>query len=505
MHKLNKLLGIGTFGSVFLADNNKYAIKSYPLDENRFISAISLREICCLINLQHPNICKIYSVYIDENSVNIVMELLNENLVNYIENLSNDSKKHQLILQLVDALNYIHSLNYVHGDLSFSNIMVKDDLIKLIDFSASTRAHRQYNIGKPTLYVSPPETLTESINCTTDTWMLACVMYYILIQKPLFCSLTEKMHKNNILQTIQHPSKHFLDKYFEFNDNDIIVPNNYLEEIKQYDEFKLIKKMLQLNPDKRIKPIEIINDICVQNVAKKELFDFVNDADMSQKLKSYNTTLLSFDNKIKIIEIIRKLQIHNSGELIIHIVLNCVRFLSVNNKINISLLIVSMIGLSIKLLTEFDIECQFLVLIAFDHLHYKVDSSQIKQTMETICLALNWNLDVYTTHDYIQQIPENYRDFYCYIETILILLPLNVSEQSKIITIYNILKLDVKNTIKQCANIKINTEIINILLLLKNVTTDRHNIINIFIRANLSENLFGWLSNINFYKLINSI
>lgn len=503
MHKLNKLLGTGTFGNVYLADNYKYAIKSYPLDKNNFISAVSLREICCLINLQHPNICKIYSVYIDENSINIVMELLNENLVNHIENLSNDSKKHQLILQLIDAINYIHSLNYIHGDLSFSNIMVKNDLIKLIDFSASTRAHR-HNIGKPTLYVSPPETLIKGQNCTADTWMLACVMYYILIQKPLFCSLTEEMHKNNILQTIQHPSKHFLDKYFEFND-ETIVPNNYLEEIKQYDEFKLIKKMLQLNPDKRIKPIEIINDICVKNIAKKESFDFVNDADISQKLKSYNTTVLSFDIKKKIIEIVRKLQIHNSAELIIHIILNSVRFLSVNNKINISLLIVSIIGLSIKLLTEFDVECQFLVSIASDHLNSKVDSSQIKHTMETICITLNWNLDIYTTHDYMQQVPDNYKDLYCYVESILILLPLNVSEQSKIITIYNILKLDITDIIKVHTNVKIKTEIINILLLLRGIALDQQNSVNIFIRTKLSESLFVWFSNVNFSKLINSI
>ena len=90
-YKPTKLLGTGSFGSVYAAKNLIFqdivALKVIKKDENNELDEQEIRnEINILIQLSHPNIVKIYEFYISKSSYYIVTEYCKEGeLFSYIK------------------------------------------------------------------------------------------------------------------------------------------------------------------------------------------------------------------------------------------------------------------------------------------------------------------------------------------------------------------------------------------------------------------------------------
>lgn len=79
MYKFEKKLGAGTFGTVRTAyrpfnPNKKYAIKTIKreLIEDEIESLE--QELAVMLSVDHPNIVKVYEIYLDHKYVHIVME-----------------------------------------------------------------------------------------------------------------------------------------------------------------------------------------------------------------------------------------------------------------------------------------------------------------------------------------------------------------------------------------------------------------------------------------------
>jgi serine/threonine protein kinase len=162
------LLGYGGYGKVYtvknILDTNVYAIKKIPISKNNMneVSQI-LSEIQILSNLSHRNIVRYYNSWIEpileydidldmlENndiyelvtydkpdfSFYIQMELCsNGNLGTWLDQRKKvDSQINCLILsQIIEGLEYLHSIEIIHRDLKPSNILLSNNCIKISDF-----------------------------------------------------------------------------------------------------------------------------------------------------------------------------------------------------------------------------------------------------------------------------------------------------------------------------------------------------------------------------------
>ena len=139
--KLQNKLGSGKFGRVFegnIQDQEVvYKILKYSINSNIFLNEINIMK-----QLAHPNIPKLIG-YCQKNSFYciIIERCQGIDLLNFIEfyDISQRQKKH-ISIQLLNIIEYLHSICILHRDIKPENIVVDLNTtnIKLIDFGIST-------------------------------------------------------------------------------------------------------------------------------------------------------------------------------------------------------------------------------------------------------------------------------------------------------------------------------------------------------------------------------
>uniref|UniRef100_A0A1B6EAI1 Protein kinase domain-containing protein n=1 Tax=Clastoptera arizonana TaxID=38151 RepID=A0A1B6EAI1_9HEMI len=135
-------LGEGSFGKVYkafsLEDNKTYAVKV----EKRKLRGESIRlskrdEVLFYDRVSnHPNIVKLFFAWEENETVHMQLELCDTNLqvMSRIIDIS-ECYVWSVLVDITNALNYIHSFNYVHLDVKLDNILVGyDGRFKLGDF-----------------------------------------------------------------------------------------------------------------------------------------------------------------------------------------------------------------------------------------------------------------------------------------------------------------------------------------------------------------------------------
>lgn len=108
-------------------------------------------EIEALRSLQHPNIIRLYDVYISPHSIYIVMELMEGGeLFDYVvqKGTLTEEEASRIVRKVTSALLFMHSKNIIHRDMKPENLLLKQkpsprmggdlDLeVKIIDFGLS--------------------------------------------------------------------------------------------------------------------------------------------------------------------------------------------------------------------------------------------------------------------------------------------------------------------------------------------------------------------------------
>lgn len=121
---IGSFLGTGAFGSVYSATDewsNELAIKVLRTHPNTH--QVFSRESANLIALRHPNIVHIHSDFIYNNMCHIVMERCSGTLGNLFERkLISPIYLLPVARCILQGINFMHSLNYVHKDLHEGNI-----------------------------------------------------------------------------------------------------------------------------------------------------------------------------------------------------------------------------------------------------------------------------------------------------------------------------------------------------------------------------------------------
>lgn len=130
-------IGKGVYGSVYKCLNRMngciYAVKKtlHPI-KTEFQERIVRNEIYAHGILNHPNVLCNYSSWIEDDHAFIQNEFCDlGSLEGYVKtNVMSESLLQSLLLQVAQALNYIHSKGLAHMDIKPGNILLKTDIIK---------------------------------------------------------------------------------------------------------------------------------------------------------------------------------------------------------------------------------------------------------------------------------------------------------------------------------------------------------------------------------------
>ncbi|MCV6627990.1 MAG: protein kinase [Cellvibrionaceae bacterium] len=141
-YQLQRLLGEGGMGSVYLADDLKLqrqvAVKCIrPGLASDSLKQRLQREARTLAQLNHPGIVQIYDVIEGDDGLALVMELVEgQSLRQHLrENLCSQQQLLQFLIEISEALGAAHQAGIIHRDLKLDNIlMAANGRLKLTDF-----------------------------------------------------------------------------------------------------------------------------------------------------------------------------------------------------------------------------------------------------------------------------------------------------------------------------------------------------------------------------------
>ena len=190
-------LGEGSFGKILKAyDNNRrkeVAIKVLHKDYNDIELVQMIRneeDISFLLKeTSHQGIIDIYDIYESKDNVYIIEEYIEHgNLSLYLQNNTSLSsmQREDMIKQLAEAIDFLHSYGIVHRDLKLENILVSSlspIKIKIIDFGLSTvvTLNEQMSEKYGTLiYLSPEIVTNNKYTNKIDIWDFGIIAYTIL-------------------------------------------------------------------------------------------------------------------------------------------------------------------------------------------------------------------------------------------------------------------------------------------------------------------------------------
>ena len=127
-------------------------------------------------------------------SISIYMEYIKNDLFEYhmIHNLTFEKKK-KISHNIIEAVEYLHSNDIIHGDLKLENMMIdNNDNVKLIDFEASVFTHSYIpnnSILKTTMdFLSPEKYFDQDIGFYNDIWAIGLILFILFeFELPFLC------------------------------------------------------------------------------------------------------------------------------------------------------------------------------------------------------------------------------------------------------------------------------------------------------------------------------
>ena len=215
-YQINKLLGKGGMGEVFLAEDTKLnrlvALKCLPPEfvankdrMNRFI-----REAKSASALNHPNIITIYEINEFEETHFIATEYIDGKTLKEFtksESLSVNSVL-EIAVQIASALDEAHSAGIIHRDVKPDNVMIRaNGLVKILDFGIAKLVETPSEENKNSMqavqinpkseilnpqstgvgtiigtanYMSPEQAKGEEIDARTDIFSFGVVVYEMI-------------------------------------------------------------------------------------------------------------------------------------------------------------------------------------------------------------------------------------------------------------------------------------------------------------------------------------
>uniref|UniRef100_A0AAR2LNB4 Protein kinase domain-containing protein n=1 Tax=Pygocentrus nattereri TaxID=42514 RepID=A0AAR2LNB4_PYGNA len=243
---LKEILGTGAFSEVVLArektTGKMYAVKCIPKKALRGKESSIENEIAVLRKIKHENIVALEDIYESPDHLYLIMQLVSggelfDRIVErgfYTEQDASD-----LIKQVLNGVNYLHSLGIVHRDLKPENLLYfnqDESKIMISDFGLSKMEGAANDImstacGTPG-YVAPEVLAQKPYSKAVDCWSIGVIAYILLCGYPPFYDENDSKLFEQILKAD-----------YEFD-------SPYWDDIS--DSAKdFISNLMQKNPEKR--------------------------------------------------------------------------------------------------------------------------------------------------------------------------------------------------------------------------------------------------------------
>lgn len=200
---LKNLLGKGGMGAVYEADDrltgHRVALKRVTIDTtllefntraDQSQSALALaHEFRTLASLRHPHIISVLDYGFDaEHQPFFTMNLLTgAQTVEEAAKTRDLGGKVQLLIQLLQALAYLHRRGIVHRDIKPSNVLVDNQQeVRVLDFGLAVEAEKSKDRAGTLRYMSPEVLMGSSATLASDLYAVGVLAYEMLSGKHPF-------------------------------------------------------------------------------------------------------------------------------------------------------------------------------------------------------------------------------------------------------------------------------------------------------------------------------
>ena len=321
-YEIIKEIGSGGFSCCLQVRNKNtgllYACKELPKKKLSDYEGL-MREVNLMIQLDHPNIIKLYEVYETDKNIYLIMELCTggELFDRIVENTESgvqftEKQAADIFKQMMSAINYCHKNGIVHRDLKPENLLYlnKDENspIKVIAFGMSKRFDSKNFMSEKvgTAYYISPEVLQGKYDEKCDIWSAGVILYIIICGYPCFNGEDD----DEIFAAIQKGK--------------IVFPSPEWDSISN-DARELIKKMCS-PPNKRLTASQVLEETWVKDNApnagkallplKVEPFkNYAHSNKLRKAVLTYIGSRLSEEEIKKIKAIFQSIDVDNDGKL----------------------------------------------------------------------------------------------------------------------------------------------------------------------------------------------
>lgn len=211
-YELGELIGRGGMAEVRVAVDKRLGrtvavkiMRSDLANDEIFLSRFR-REAHAIAQMNNPNIVNIYDSgeesVIAENGLEerlpyLVMEYIKGKTLRDILKMNgalSQRDAEQVMLGVLNALEYSHRMGIIHRDIKPGNIMISEQgMVKVMDFgiaralddSATTMTQSQGVVGTAQ-YLSPEQARGEQVDMRSDLYSAGCVLYEMLTGRPPF-------------------------------------------------------------------------------------------------------------------------------------------------------------------------------------------------------------------------------------------------------------------------------------------------------------------------------
>lgn len=199
-------------------------------------------EICIQKSLNHKNIVKLFHTFSNSIYIIMIMELCDSTLSDILKQNKKFRESHtkKFVIQLLNAIEYLHSVNVVHRDIKLSNILLSDYSIKLADFGlcALIQKNKRTTVCGTPNYIAPEIIAKTAYSFECDIWSIGVLIYTMLVGTPPFHKKTAK------------------EIYFSIKKNEWKIPESCVISNEAKD---LLDKLLVREPSGRLSISEIFN------------------------------------------------------------------------------------------------------------------------------------------------------------------------------------------------------------------------------------------------------